>query len=156
MTDNLQPVAPIVTLGPCGSGFLSVDPSVEQALAHLHSHLCNGDDPGPESLVFFDGHARQLTVDAEGREQFELADTHVREGELRARIIETLAHAREHLHRDPSLLQDTGLHDPEQCRPPSEDLPIDEFLVELSLVLAAEPRVDAHSGSWWHNLFHRL
>lgn len=29
---------PVVTLGPCGTGFMSVDPTVEEALSHLQSH----------------------------------------------------------------------------------------------------------------------
>jgi hypothetical protein len=151
-----QPIAPIVTLGPCGSGFVSLDPTVEQALAHLDGHSSPDGEPVPDSVVFYDGHARRLTLGTQGRPTFELTDHRVREGELKARMTETVAHAREHLYRDPSLLESTGLRDPGQCRSPAEDLPIDQFLAELTNFLAAAPREDAHSSSWWHNLFHRL
>ncbi|MGI8576125.1 MAG: hypothetical protein ACR2MA_12555 [Egibacteraceae bacterium] len=152
--EPLPPQAPIATLGPCGSGFLSVDPTMEQALEHLSGHLAEQTAPGQGTLTFFDGLARELRLDEDGG--LVVTDGEVREGELRARITEALAHAREHLYRDPSLMQDSGLRDPADCRPPSDDLELADFLISLSYVLAAEPPVQRHVGSWWHNLLHRL
>lgn len=146
---DTQTETPIATVGPCGSGFLSVDHTVEEALEHLAGHT-GADVPGP--LAFYDARARVLVL-RDGT--FEVADATEREGELRARIDEAFAHARHALHRQPQLLTEFRLEDPEDLRPPQDAADLRDFLEGLTLTVGAAPP-PRHLGSWWHNLFHRL
>jgi hypothetical protein len=150
---------PVVTLGPCGSGFLSVDPSPEDALAHLegHSSAASGVTvPDHDELTFFDGRAHLLTLDARSdTTRLTVADGDDHSGELRSRVDEAFAHARERIYRDPSLLDETGIRDPARIQPPSDE-DLEEYLGALRLLMSFEMSPKQHAGSWLHNLFHRI
>ena len=158
---------PVVTVGPCGSGFLSIDPSADLAVAHLRDHATGVPGttattskvatPAPEvtQLTFFDAGGRTLRLDtADGRPHLVIADHSDHTGEMRARIDETIAHLRERAYRDPRLLADSGVDDPDMLRPPDEDA--DDYLDQLAQRLSYEPPIEDHVGGWWHNLIHRL
>jgi hypothetical protein len=150
---------PVVTLGPCGSGFLSVDPSPEEALTHLDSHGSATPEvsvPAHDELTFFDGRARLLRLDTStSRPRLTVADDGDHSGELRSRVDEAFAHARERAYRDPSLLEGTAIRNPAKIQPPSKE-DLDDYLDALRRMMSFEKPPEQHAGSWLHNLFHRI
>ena len=151
--------APVVTLGPCGSGFLSVDPAPEDALAHLDSHSSAAPEtavPDYDDLTFFDGRARLLRLDTSTNPpHLTVADEGDHSGELRARVDEAFAHARERAYRDPNLLENTAIRDPAKIQPPSKE-DLEDYLGALRYMMSFEISPQQHAGSWLHNLFHRI
>lgn len=170
--------APIIAIGPCGSDLLTVDRSVEAALAHLTEHgvalepdvaLEPEIDAGSRSaLTIYDGRGRPLRIDdTHGRVTLVVSDDEYRRGELCARIEEVFAHVRERAYRDPDMLAGLGSLQPADIRPPdppragdtSPEPPAHEyerFLGELLERMSPDPDIHQHRASWWHNLFHRI
>jgi hypothetical protein len=150
---------PVVTLGPRGSGFLSVDESPEDALTHLESHRSATSEvmvPDHDELTFFDGRARLLRLDTTSdRPRLRVTDEREHEGELRSRVDEAFADARERAYRNPSLLTGSDVTDPAMIQPPA-DPALDDYLFALRFLMSAREPKEDHAGSWLHNLFHRL
>lgn len=149
---------PVVTLGPRGSGFLSVDQSPDDALAHLESHrsTTSGVVPEHDELTFFDGRARLLRLDTSSdRPRLTVADEREHDGELRSRVDEAFAYARERAHGDPSLLEGFDVKDPAMIQPPAHQA-LDDYLFALRFLMSAREPKEDHAGSWLHNLFHRI
>jgi hypothetical protein len=170
--DAIEPVPPIVTLGPCGTAFLAVEGSVDAALAHLFSDDHYGDAtadtpvapglPAFDGLQVFDGAGRVLRIATqEGVPTLEVADATDRRGELCARVEESFAHVRALAFADRAALDGTDLQDASQIRPsatlataePATSDVYDAFLDELLWQVRTD--LPMHKGSWWHNLFHR-
>jgi hypothetical protein len=154
--------APVVTIGPCGSGFLSVDPTIEQAIEHLRGHGVGGTTTAPyasapplDQLTLFDAGGRELRLDtATGPPELVISDPRDRSPEMRARIEETMAHVRERALRQPQVLAEFHITDADVLRPPDEHSA--DYLEVLTEHLAAERPLQDHVGGWWHNLLHRL
>lgn len=172
-SDTIEPVSPIVTIGPCGTAFLAVEGSVDAALSHLfaadHYGEVTPDTPVAPGLPAFDdlrvydgaGHVLRIATD-DGMPTLVVADTADRRGELCARVEETFAHVRALAFTDPSVLDGTDLEDASQIRPPATlaaaepatSEAYDTFLDELLWQVRTDLPMD-DKRSWWHNLFHR-
>lgn len=170
MTMPSTPVAPIIALGPCGSTFLSVDPTVDEALDHLSDHGADGSLPSiPDDITFFDTHGRRLHLEhADGGHMLVLVDADAdHRGEVIARIEEMFAHVRELAYRAPT--PPDGI-EPAHVRPPEapalphsstatgRDDAFEEFVAVLCRRMSYQLQTDEglHAGSWWHNVFHRF
>ncbi len=170
--DTVEPVPPIVTLGPCRTAFLAVEGSVDAALAHLFAEDHYGDAtaeppaapglPALDDLHVYDGAGRVLRISMhDGVPTLVVADAKDHRGELCARVEETFAHVRALAFADRSALDGTDLDDPNQIRPagtltttePMTSEAYDAFLDELLWQVRTDRPM--HKGSWWHNLFHR-
>lgn len=153
---------PVVTLGPPGSGFLSIDHTVEDALLHVREHTTPTGGHTAHAgvaaaeLILFDGAARKLRLDTSGATpHLSVTGDRDHSGELYARIEEVMAHARAEAYDDPELLERTGLTSAALLRPPAAG-DLDAYLAGLiDHVTSVEPP-EEHVGGWWHNLFHRL
>lgn len=167
------PEPPIVTVSTVASGLLSVDPSCEECLEHVRSHgplVLGADAPGvhipdvlpaPEvlfvnDLLFFDARGRRLGLLLDGAPELVVIDDRPRDGELRARIEELLAHMRVRAYEDPNVLEGSGVRDPQELCAPDRALPLPDYLQELSYKAAGKIGSEYNLGSYWHNLWHRL
>lgn len=183
MTMPSTPVAPIIALGPCGSTFLSVDPTVDEALDHLSDHGAHDPPPWwsrwlprghgrpriPGDITFFDTHGRRLHLQhANGGRRFVLADADAdHRGEVIARVEEMFAHVRELAYRAPTPpdgIEPAHVRAPEAPALPhsstatERDDAFEEFVAVLCRRMSYQQQTDqdVHAGSWWHNVFHRF
>lgn len=162
--------APIVTLGPSGSGYLIVEPSADAALEHLSSEYGDltdtasapADLPALSELAHYDAAGRRLHIATQdGSPTLTAGNDQIGRGALCARVEETFAYVRALAYGDESILQHTPADHPGQVRPPDPpdiDEPSEEAydtFFEGLLEQLRSPMPHEHKGSWWHNLFHR-
>jgi len=163
----------VLTIGPCGSSILFVDPTAALALEHLTRHDVEVADPrgrvtaetSMRDLKFYDGRGRTLAVvTSEGVTTLTVADHTDRRDEVTARVDEVFARVRARAYHSAAVLEDAPGHlgpwdvrapdAPRSSREQPSDAKYDEYFQSLYRLLSARPDIGDHLGSWWHNLFH--